>query len=133
MSVRTERAWAAGFFDGEGTIFLRRTARHKGGTTGKYYPLTTVEMAVAQVRPEPLRRFRKVIGFGKFGGPYNHKQKNHRPYYRWLTAGRPHCHEALSILWPYMSEPKKQQARKVWKLLKRLKTKRSPALKELPR
>lgn len=124
-------AWAAGFFDGEGSTFLRLTRRHKGGTTGKDYPLTTVEMSVAQVRPEPLRRFHGIVGAGKMGGPYG-GSGNRRPSYRWNTAGRPSAARVLTLLWPYLSEPKKEQARRVWAELAARRGPKSPQLPALP-
>ncbi len=129
MSV-TEIAWAAGFFDGEGSVFVRHTRRHKGGT-GKDYPLTTVEVSLAQVRPEPILRFHNAMGFGKVGGPYGGR-KNHSPYFRWNTAGRPSAHRLAVMLWPYLSSPKREQFRRCWEELALLKTPKSPVLPELP-
>lgn len=127
-----ELAWAAGFFDGEGCIFVRHTTRHKGGTTGKMYPLLTVETAIAQVRPEPLHRFHAAINVGRVSGPYTPKRTTHSPYYRWLTAGRPSVRTVLVTLWPYLSAPKREQAHRCWDDLRRLRTNKSPVLMELP-
>lgn len=132
MTQETELAWAAGFFDGEGSVFTRHTARHKGGTTGKDYPLTTVEMSMSQIRIEPIARFLKAVGVGKQAGPYQQKNVKGKPYWRWSTAGRPSAHRVLSILWPYLSLPKQEQAHRVWAELDRLKTLKSPKLPPLP-
>lgn len=135
MPVKTEIAWAAGFFDGEGTVFVRHTLRHKGGTTGKYYPLTTVEIAATQTDRQPLDRFHRVVKVGAVHGPYKRSKKNKKkwkPYYRWETAGRPSVAKVLHLLWPYMSEPKQDQAVACWIQLSVLRTAKSPKLPPLP-
>lgn len=130
--VSTELAWAAGFFDGEGTTFLRKERRHKGGTTGKMYPLTSPVLSVAQVELEPLDRFARAVDGRRPGGPYKPRNDRSRPYHRWDACGRPSVHRILSLLWPYLSGPKKEQAREVWREMRRLRTPKSPALPELP-
>lgn len=130
MDNERELAWAAGFFDGEGSTFVRHTLKHKGGTTGKMYPLLTVEISVAQVRREPLDRFLAAVNLGTINGPY--KSTNGQPYYRWQTSGRGNVHKVLCVLWPFLSIPKKEQAQKCWKELLEKRTNKSPKLKELP-
>jgi len=128
----TEIAWAAGFFDGEGSVFVNRIKRQKGGTTGKMYPVVSVSLSISQVEPEPLERFTRAVGGRKPMGPYKPRHANAKPYYRWDACGRPSVHRVLCLLWPYMSGPKKRQARKVWATLKDLRTNKSPVLPPLP-
>lgn len=130
--MNVELAWAAGFFDGEGSVYVRHTQRHKGGTTGRVYPLTTVEVSLSQVRVEPLKRFLEAVQIGTLRGPYQHRKITHAPYFRWQTAGRPSVHKVLSLLWPYLSLPKREQFQKCWKELSDLKTSKSPVLPDLP-
>lgn len=131
-SAETELAWAAGFFDGEGSIFVRHTKRHKGGTTGKEYPLTTVEMSVCQTRCEPIERFTAAVGVGRTAGPYKQRVERHAPYWRWNTCGRPSTYSVLLKLWPYLSVPKQEQAHRVWDKLREYRTAKSPVLHPLP-
>jgi|SRR5579859_4384155 len=132
MNRECKLSWAAGFFDGEGSVYIRHTTKHKGGN-GRYYPLLTVEMSLSQVEPHPLRRFKKIVNTGKLGGPYKPRKKNAKPYYKWQTAGRPSTRKVLLLLWPYLSNPKKIQAKRCWKELLEKRTKKSPKLQELPR
>lgn len=131
--LQTELAWAAGFFDGEGSVYVRLTKRHKGGTTGKYYPITTVDIQVSQSDKRPLIRFLKVIDIGRIVGPYQPTNPKAKLYWRWQTSGRPSVHKTLSLMWPYLSEPKKEQARRCWATLLKKKTNKSPKLPELPK
>lgn len=127
-----EVAWAAGFFDGEGSVFVRNTARHKGGTTGKLYPLTTVEMGVSQVRIEPIIRFHRIVGIGKIGGPYGGLRPGRSAYFRWNTAGRPSVFRVAQLLWPMLSLPKREQFHRCWETLRERRTPKSPKLYSLP-
>lgn len=126
-----EVAWAAGFFDGEGSIYVRNTKRHKGGN-GKHYPLLTVEASIAQTVREPLDRFALLFAFGRVVGPYAQSGAAQNDYYRWQCGGRPSVHELLCVLWPHLSEFTKDKARKAWEHLRSAATIKSPKLPELP-
>jgi len=127
-----ELAWAAGFFDGEGSIYVVHKKRCKGGTTGKYYPNTGVELSISQIHPQPLERFLSAVKTGSMSGPYKPKKENHSPYWRWNTAGRPTTYKVVCLLWPFLSTPKREQIKRCWEELKRCKSKKSPQLQELP-
>ena len=96
----TERAWAAGFFDGEGTVYC--------WSNGRQMPV--VRAAVAQAGPAGRRvlcRFRQAVGVGTIYGPYQ-QNNGQTPYYRldFNLAATTHLRK---ILWPYLSGPKKKQ------------------------
>lgn len=130
--MEAEIAWAAGFFDGEGSVFVNHIKRAKGGN-GRYYPVISVTATVVQTNPAPIYRFHAAIcGVGRINGPFKGRKANYKPYWRWSTEGRPSVCSVLSMLWPYLSYPKRQQAIKVWKELELLKTKKSPKLPSLP-
>ncbi len=135
--MSTELAWAAGFFDGEGSVFVSRQkhvrhAAEPGRTPGKVYPVTSPCVSVSQVEPEPLARFARAVGGRKPTGPYKPRGPRSNPYYRWDAVGRPSVHRVLSLLWPYLSEPKRRQARRVWADLEASRGKKSPPLPALP-
>lgn len=106
MDIYTElcRSWAAGFYDGEGSF--TNTATHS--------PVMRVGQSGD---PLVLVRFREAVGIGKVYGPYNNYNKNykkaHQPSWVWSVSGRNKTAEVLLRLWPYLSTPKKEQARKV--------------------
>lgn len=92
---REELAWAAGFFDGEGHV------RGKGGT------ITKSEMQVGQKTVGCLERLQRALGnIGYIGGPY-HKEY---PVYFWYLTKTSDVDKALTALWPFLSEPKRNQA-----------------------
>lgn len=126
-----EIAWAAGFFDGEGSVFVN----HKkaiGGTTGKVYIINSPCLSVSQVDRRPLDRFATAVGGRIPTGPYKPRSASSNSYYKWDASGRPSVHRVLVQLWDYLSEPKREQAQRVWAELARLKTPKSPPLPLLP-
>ena len=94
----TELAWAAGFFDGEGCTF----------SNGKDYP----RLVVFQKDRRPLDRFAAAVGFG-------HVRPCHSPAIRrvgfqWVVNDWQEARKVHALLWPYLSEPKCEQANEKW-------------------
>ena len=106
--VHTELAWAAGFWDGEGCT---------SGTLDKRValraPRPRVTMALSQSgdgAEEILLRFQRAVGgLGHVRGPYD-PGEGMKPVWRWSTQGHELCQAILALLWPYLSNPKRQQA-----------------------
>lgn len=83
--IETELAWAAGFFDGEGSS--KRIYNHyttKKGEVRK--PTSNVVLSVAQTALKPLERFKEAVGgIGHINGPYKYRA-NQRPYWVWSAS-----------------------------------------------
>lgn len=95
MPSETELAWAAGFFDGEGCTTLAKKNANK-----------TVRVIVAQKDIRPLQRFVAAVGDrGKIYPPRGEHMVRH-----WASNAEPVAREVLALLWPYLSEPKREQA-----------------------
>src|SRR4051812_35629251 len=106
---REDLAWAAGFFDGEGTVRFKPD-RRGGKNSG------TVAMSVHQVRREPLVRFQRALGgMGKIGGPYPTGREN--PILSWYATGWKNSQAIVAMLWPFLSVPKREQAIAAFKSL----------------
>lgn len=97
-----ELAWAAGFFDGEGNVSLSHRK--------KTYP--QIVFQIAQSDRRPLDRFAAAVGGGTVRGPYQHKNKAHRPYFVFAFQGFERVSAGISLLWPWLSEPKREQAKR---------------------
>lgn len=97
MTVETELAWAAGFVDGEG-CFHTGSAVHKGG----------IRLQVSQADLRPLKRLKVIAGLGYINGPYGPYGVSKKPiwYFKLNVAD---TKLFLPRIWPYMSEPKKEQ------------------------
>ena len=93
----SELAWAAGFFDGEGTVYCR--TRHQ-----KY---KYVNAEVAQRDRRPLDRFCAAVGLGKV---IDRKGRgNTKPHYMWVCYTQEDIKTVFEKLWPFLSDPKKEQ------------------------
>ncbi len=102
-----ELAWAAGFFDGEGSTNISKTK------TGWY-----LRISIVQNDREVLDRFHKAIGgLGKVTGP-NQYSYNKNPWYRYSLVGSK-AHAALGLLFPYLSSIKRAQALAVIEKIKK--------------
>lgn len=106
-----ELAWAAGFFDGEGNVGIGKRGRH----------WRKIVLTIAQTEPTTLHRFAAAVGFGKVRGPYARKNPLHRPVWYWSVEGPYRCEAVMSSLWPFLSDPKREQyaqALHVWQAYK---------------
>jgi hypothetical protein len=94
-------AWAAGFFDGEGSTIARRDLSRPG-----YRQLVlSVPQSGADQHPEVLVRFeRAMLGMGSIG------PRNDDGIYCWRTNGYPEARAALAMLWRHLGPVKRRQA-----------------------
>lgn len=94
MPTKTEKAWAAGFFEGEGYVhFSGRTSMLNGGTFG------FLQTEVSQVDPTPLQWLKE-----RWGGSIsrtNPKTARARPFYRWVLLSK-QASMFLSDMQPYL-------------------------------
>jgi hypothetical protein len=96
----TERAWAAGFFDGEGCTTW----------TKAYPPLKKkpyLRIVITQKDRRALHRFQAAVrGIGRVGGPFHHKGFHQSAW----TANGIQAEYVLRLIWPWLGEVKKEQA-----------------------
>lgn len=101
----SELAWAAGFFEGEGCVYLDIPAslRKKNSTLLPYLRLN-----ITQVDDRwPLDRFAAAVGRGIVRGP--HMLRGERR--RWALDYGKYAHEVMELLIPYLgAESKKTRA-----------------------
>lgn len=93
--MEVDYAWCAGLFDGEGTTSVLKAQRDR---------YAYVRMSVSQKQPEVLERFLAIIKLGKI-----YKSKT-REIFSLDIYKQEDVVSVLNILWPYLSEVKKQQA-----------------------
>ena len=92
-----ELAWAAGFYDGEGTTVVCGDRIRVGATqaTSDGGP------------PSVLLRFQAAVGIGVVRGPY-FPPGNRRPQWQWYAYGD-NAHAAIGRLWPFLTDVKRNQ------------------------
>lgn len=69
-------AWAAGLFEGEGTIVIsKEKTKAKAGN---------IDLALSSVDKDVIDRFYSYMGCGAVYGPYQYGT-NRQPFYRWMA------------------------------------------------
>lgn len=76
MSRVRQLAWAAGLFEGEGCISLRRYKSPK--VRRRPMPI----LRVSSTDEDVLRRFAKIVGHEHVRGPFKNGGKNWKPSYK---------------------------------------------------
>lgn len=96
---REELAWAAGFFDGEGSF------THGGNTgpgSGRY-----AVVRITQTDAAVLHRFRRAVtSIGRVTGPH---LTAHRPAFHYCAYGNEKSQAIGAMLWAFLSPPKRVQ------------------------
>lgn len=91
-----ELAWAAGIFEGEGSLSL---------AAGKY-PRITVSMT----DEDTMRRFARAMEVGKIYGPYT--RGRHKPYHAWTACTFEDVQYAVCLIWFGLGQRRRDQTRK---------------------
>jgi len=101
---REELAWAAGFFDGEGSIGCYTHENGKG------YRSPRLVLQIAQTDRFVLDRFQAATGVGRVSGPFKPKTKNSNPYWRMTTESHQNVQAIVAMLWAWLSPQKRGDA-----------------------
>ncbi|HYY33714.1 MAG TPA: hypothetical protein VE693_09085 [Gaiellaceae bacterium] len=98
--MNPEIAWAAGLFEGEGSI------THVYGRT---------QLRIQMADHEVLERFLKIVGVGKIYAPYTKPHRdgfNRKPRWIWICEG-PLAHTIFRTLAPWLSTRRRERGREV--------------------
>lgn len=115
--MQPSEAWAAGLFEGEGTVVRQSRGRWQ-------IALSTTDRDVAIV-------FAKVVGLGKLYGPYDqaNTRVNGEPckqYWKWVLSDGPGIRVFASLFLPYLSERRATRLQEAVDDVVRLKLTRKP-------
>src|SRR5258708_6858023 len=88
-------AWAAGVFEGEGSIIVRPAGGKRPGLQRRLQvPMTDADV---------LHRFRDVVGAGRIYGPIQ-REDNYKPVYVWVCSRWADIERILRAFRPYLLE-----------------------------
>jgi hypothetical protein len=104
--MSTELAWAAGFFDGEGTV-----GTTVGSSDTLYVRLQITQSGSDDVVPEVLTRFQAAVNLGTIYGPYYYGDNTYARYVLTI-AGYVGVRKVIDLLTPYLGSVKRNQAEK---------------------
>lgn len=97
---REDRAWAAGFFDGEGWVGLK--------AAGKDRPKRYAGVSITQLDREVLDRFHKIVEVGTVLGPYDAVGRKN-PLHTWNVNGLDGLMKVFIVLKPWLGSIKHKQ------------------------
>lgn len=103
-------AWAAGLFEGEGSITIR-TPR-KANREKK----PQVQLQLASTDADTIPAFQATLGVGKVYGPYGPYQKNRQAHWRWDAYGD-EAKKALQQMLPYLFSRRRAKAEEALTIL----------------
>ena len=93
MDKELEVAWAAGLFEGEGSIPLVR--RNKN----------TRMLSIKMTDKDVMEKFVDVVGFGNLTGPLMYEKCGHKkPYWSWQLQKKPEVLRILKMFLPYFGK-----------------------------
>lgn len=92
MSTDLELAWAAGFFDGEGCIYLRNDKRDS-----RWQLL----LGLAQVDKAPLEDFQRIVGGVGYITKSHRGKGNQRSCWTWQAASK-NAGDVVELLLPFL-------------------------------
>ena len=102
--AKEDLAWAAGLFDGEGSVGFYKYPGHGG---------SQFKLNITQYHPEVLIRFHRAVGgIGKVVGPrIGHNGKD-----RWdfRATSFQNVQAVIAMIWPWLSSPKRNQYTKAF-------------------
>lgn len=123
----TELAWAAGFFDGEGSVCLHAGTRVRNG---REYEYCRARILVAQSGHDGvplLRRFAAAVGVAneRIYGPYIRGSK--KVSYQLHIYTQADVKRVMAALDPYLSAPKREQAARTFAAVRAFRAERNYA------
>ena len=105
----TLRAWAAGFFDGEGSISAVMDNRHRRTCTVQ---MTVVQAGSETDPPDTLVRFLDAVGVGKLARRTTTGRLGTKPLWTWRATNIDDIRHAVDRLLPYLGNAKTEQIAK---------------------
>ena len=99
---REELAWAAGLFDGEGSVHIHPMPKQGTGPT--------IYLQVGQKDRRVLDRFHAAVKVGAIEGPHRDKRRPEDPgMFKYSAGGHEDVHAVGAMLWAFLSPVKRLQ------------------------
>ena len=95
----TDIVWAAGLFEGEGSITHAANYPHKK------------QLSIGMTDKDVMERFVDVVGHGKLYGPYCYKKSgNRKPYWQWKAYKSSEILRILKMFLPHFGKRRAEKA-----------------------
>ena len=117
MPTEVERAWAAGFFDADGST----TVGGKLDRNGSMRLSCRAQLGQAEQQWGDLDRFATIVQCGRITakGPRKDQRpgsnpQNWKPFKNWQAQSLADVAVCMNVLWPYLGEYKRQRWTDCW-------------------
>lgn len=104
-------AWAAGLFEGEGSICIFEQ---------KHNVLPLIRVSIQMTDRDVVERFVQIMGCGRVTGEHRFGREHHKPTYRWHIGNRADVERIVLMLLPYLGERRSAKAREALAEIARL-------------
>lgn len=107
-----ERAWAAGFFDGEGSVFAKQG---QGVSCSIEQTITGEKKPWPEASPDSIRgllnleRFQRVVGVAKITARKHRKRGNEQPTYEWRCTSQKDIQKVWNRIGEFLSLQKRDE------------------------
>jgi hypothetical protein len=103
---KSDRAWIAGFYEGEGSVWLAAGQKH------------VISVELPQKERFVLDQIKNLLGFGKVYGPYHQaKPYQNRVYYRLIISTTKPVFQFYQMIEDWLSPKRKRQFRAAFETL----------------
>jgi hypothetical protein len=98
-----QMAWAAGLFEGEGTVRAVSNQKH---------PYASIRLQLRMTDEDVVKRFAEVVGCLRVNGPYTNRDGSlgNKPMWYWQTSRQDEVKRILIDFWPYLGKRRQAQA-----------------------
>ena len=109
---RERLAWAAGFFEGEGSCCINQ---ERPGQK-RFSPRLTIQ----QMSPEVLVWFQQCVGgLGVVTGPHSRNRNREKQFWQFNARGWREVQAIVAMLWGFLGEVKKNQIKETYREVSR--------------
>jgi hypothetical protein len=110
--IELEVAWAAGLFEGEGSVYVCKVGDR-----------TRAGVELSSTDEDVILKFVSIIGFGKIA---KRERPPHKTHWRWYLYNRDEIIEVIELLLPYLGERRTIDAEKALAKAKETRNYRGP-------
>lgn len=103
MASRETIAWAAGLFEGEGSVVLRIQNER-----------AVIALSLGSTDLDVLERFKSVVGAGQIGRESRSSSLGNKPFWRWRCAAQADVARLTDMLLPFMGERRRNAFERAW-------------------
>lgn len=97
MATRTETAWAAGLFEGEGCLYLEPQSQRRPNAR-------TARLSLVSTDEDAVQRFHSIVGVGTVNVQRHNERQGHKRQWRWQAGAKRDVEDVLRKFLPWLTQ-----------------------------